>query len=327
MPDAGNPIPAPAPRHSTPAGVVGLFGLFSGLCAVFAALVTLGEWRDDTARAAWPHASALIEQGYVSEDRPRGGSTTWRLRYRVRYEVDGRETRALLTSYSTNSQGEAAKMQAWARRHRAGGSIDVRYDPSRPEQAVFASAEVPDAGPRTRSNLILTAIAVVGCAVLLPLARFMQAREAPDAATKELSPGGRIALGVLCAALGVLVSGMGVRWVAGAANALASENLVLIPAGLMFVFGGALVALPPGRPRLRSLLGALLISAFALTFDWIAFGPGERRFSGGISFGIGIGFNPGELFGRAAFGLVALLFDAMALVLWVRLFTVPAARE
>jgi hypothetical protein len=33
----------------------------------------------------------------------------------------------------------------------------------------------------------------------------------------------------------------------------------------------------------------LLITCFALTFDWVAFGPGARKFSGSI---VGIGFYP-----------------------------------
>ena len=105
---------------------------------------------------------------------------------------------------------------------------------------------------------------------------------------------------------------------ARATHALASEDFVFLPAGLMFVFAGVMLALAPERAALRRLFGALLVTAFALTLDWIAFGPGERRFSGGISLGIEIGFNPGELFGRIAFGIGAAILDIIAAVLWTR---------
>jgi len=105
---------------------------------------------------------------------------------------------------------------------------------------------------------------------------------------------------------------------ARATHALASEDFVFLPAGLMFVFAGVMLALAPERAALRRLFGALLVTAFALTLDWIAFGPGERRFSGGISLGIEIGFNPGALFGRIAAGIGAAILDVIAAVLWTR---------
>lgn len=47
----------------------------------------------------------------------------------------------------------------------------------------------------------------------------------------------------------------------------------------------------------------MLITFFALmTADWIAFGPGERKFGGSFSDGgIGGRLQPGAFFGRAVF--------------------------
>jgi len=320
----------PAPRHTTASGAVGLFGLFFGLCAIFALVVTVVEWREDAARERWPLASARVEQGDVDADLPRprsGASPTWRLRYRVRFEVDGVEQRATLTSHSTSSEADAAKMLAWAAQHRRGARLEVRYDPARPERAVFASADVPDFGPRTRTNLQLTFGAAAACVALLWLARLMAAREAPDAATRALSPGGRLAWGIFCTAMGILVIGLGLYAAVRATHALASEDFVFLPAGLMFVFAGVMLALAPERAALQRLFGALLITAFALTLDLIAFGPGERHFSGGISIGINIGFNPGELFGRIVFGTGAVILDVIAAVLWAREIRLLLARD
>ena len=60
-----------------------------------------------------------------------------------------------------------------------------------------------------------------------------------------------------------------------------------------------------------------MITFFALTFDWVAFGPGERHFTGSAG---GIGFIPGEMMGRILFGLVAVVLDICAIAIWVGLF-------
>src|SRR6185312_2312874 len=99
-----------------------------------------------------------------------------------------------------------------------------------------------------------------------------------------------------------------------------------VPAALAFVFAGTLLALPPERKAVTRLFGALLITCFAVTFDWIAFGPGERHFSGGISLGgLGIGARPGEIFGRAMFGIGAVIADIVAVALWARTLRAQAS--
>ena len=210
-------------------------------------------------------------------------------------------------------------MRAWLAQHRPGDGIDVRYDPVHPEHAVFASADVPNAGPRTPKNVTLTAIAALACMVLITLARFLAAREPPDAATRPLPPRAKIYVGAVCAAMGLLTLGLGTHAAFNLQHAK-PDDFMYVPAALAFVFAGVLLALPPERKAVTRLFGALLITCFAVTADWIAFGPGERHFSGGVSFGgLGIGARPGELFGRALFGVGAVVFDIVAVVLWARL--------
>jgi len=310
---------AAAPRHTTLAGAVGLFGLFAGLCAIFALVVTVFEWRAERAQAQWPLVSAGIEHAEVAEHATSKGATTWSLHYRVRYPADWQEHVASLSSRSTSNARELAAMLAWLAQHRRDGRIDVRYDPAQPDHAVFASPDVPSAGPHTPNNLTLTAIAAIACVVLIGLARFLAAREPPDAATRPLSPRAKVYVGAACAAMGLLVLAIGTHSALNARHATA-DDFMYIPAALVFVFGGGLLALPPERAAMTRLFGALLITSFAVTFDWIAFGPGERHFSGGISLGgLGIGARPGELFGRALFGAGAVVFDIVAAVLWLRL--------
>jgi hypothetical protein len=330
MPDTAVLVQQPAPRHTTPAGLVGLFGVFAALCALFGLFVTVAEGFEDAAQARWPVVAALIEHGEVAAsgtDR-QGGAPLWQLRYRVRYEVDGREHRATLTSHTTASDETLAKMRAWAGRHHRNGGIDIRYDPSQPARALF-TADVPGAGPRTATNLELTIVATLAAVALLWLARFMAVREPPDAATRGLSPAGNRVWGLVCGAMGLLVIAIGIRSALAAWHPLSSQDFIFLPAGLIFVFGGALLALPPGRADLNRLFGVLLITAFAVTLDWIAFGPGERKFSGGISFGVYLPVPVNETLGRVVFGIPAAVFDVLALALWagaIRRLLNPASR-
>jgi hypothetical protein len=318
MSDVNNPA-SPTPRHNTAAGVLSLFGLCAGLATMFALVVTVMDWRDESAQARWPVVSASIDRGAVTSYRrfqSDGGGTVWQLRYRLRYEIDGEERTATLSSRSASSDDEVAKLRAWAAQHRRGGRIDVRYDPSAPNRIVFASADVPNAGPRTSSNLKLTGLAAIVCFALLVLAKHMKSREALDAGTGEVSPLGRVALGFSCAAMGFIPMGIGISSAIHATHPLTSEDFISVLAGLIFVFGGVLLGLPPGRTGLQRLFGALLATAFAATVDWIAFGPGERHFGGTLSAGIAIGFHPSEFFGRAVFGIAAVPLDILAIFMW-----------
>jgi hypothetical protein len=95
--------------------------------------------------------------------------------------------------------------------------------------------------------------------------------------------------------------------------------VVGVPAGLAFVFAGAMVLLPERLAKLRLPLGALMITCLAAMFSWVAFGPGERHFTG--SFGAGgaaVSWTGGEVAGRAFFGLFALLSTIGAVGLWLR---------
>jgi hypothetical protein len=302
-------------RHTTLAGAVGLFGFFAGLCAVFALAVTLVEWRTEHAEAQWPLTTARIEHADL-------GAAA--LRYRVRYVADWQERAATLSSHSTNDAHKLAAMRTWLAQHRPGDRIEVRYDPAQPGHAIFASPDVPNAGPRTPQNVTFTAIAALACVVLIALARFLAAREPADAATRPLSPRAKVYVGAVCAAMGVLTLGIGTHAAFHLQHAQ-PDDFMYVPAALAFVFAGTLLALPAERKALTRLFGALLITCFAVTFDWIAFGPGERHFSGGISLGgLGIGARPGELFGRAMFGIGAVIADIVAVVLWVRMLRAPS---
>ena len=302
-------------QQMTASSFSGLFGLFAGLCAIFAGCVTVSDWYSETARARWPVVSAVVDRADVvaTSRAPKDGGTVWNLRYRVRYELNGRQLIATPTSNSVFSEAEAARLQAWAAQHRKGSHIDVRYDPSQEDRAIFAAAELSFAQDRIRTDLTLFAIAAIASAGLLALAKYLRAREARAAPVTDSASRGGLGVGLACAAMGLMLVGFAI-YSAVHADPVTADNFIGMPAGLMFVFAGILMALPPRYGKWQNVLATLLITCFALTIDWVAFGPGERRFSGSM---MGIGFIPGEFFGRAVFGVFAVVLDICAIAMWI----------
>jgi hypothetical protein len=303
-------------RQMTASGFTGLFGLFAGLCAIFAGCVTLSDWYSRITQARWPVVSAVVERGDVvaSSRAPKdGGGTVWNLRYRVRYELNGKQLIATPTSNSVFSEAEAARLRVWAAQHRKGSHIDVRYDPSQESRAFFASADISGDADRMHTDITFFMIAAIASGGLLTLAKYLRAREARAAPVADSDSRGGLAVGLGCAAMGLMLVGFAI-YGAIHADPLTADNLMAVPAGLMFVFAGILMALPPAHTKWQTLLAALLLTCFALTFDWAAFVPGERKFSGSF---MGFGFIPGEYLGRAFFGFFAVILDIWAIKMWI----------
>jgi Protein of unknown function (DUF3592) len=294
-----------------------LLGLFAGLCAIFAGCVTFSDWYGEAAQARWPVVSAVVERADVvaSARAPKdGGGTEWKLRYRVHYNISGETATATLTSRTVASDTETTKLRSWAAQHRIGSRIDIRYDPSQQNRAVFASEEVPSAASRMGTDLILLAIAAIACVSLAWLARYLKGRGAEAMSAGDGQRGG-LAMGLLFAAMGLMVTGLAVNR-AIYADPFTADNLMGVPAGLMFVFAGVLIGLPPEFARWRALLATLVLTCLALTFDWVAFGSGERKFTGNF---VGVGFVPSELMGRICFGFFAAILDIWAAAMWIDL--------
>jgi hypothetical protein len=169
---------------------------------------------------------------------------------------------------------------------------------------------------RIHSDLVLLTIAGAACVALLALAKYLRVREARRASGSNHAGGGGFATGIGFAAMGLLILGS-TLYAAAHADPFAADNLMGVPASLMFVFAGILMALPAEYVRWRSFLATLVMTCFALTFDWVAFGPGERKFSGNIG---GFGYISSELTGRIMFGFFAVILDVCAIVMWIGQF-------
>lgn len=305
-------LPARTTRQNTASGITLLLGLFAGLCAIFVAGATLIDWYEENTQARWPMVPAQVERAEVVASRSAPGEVTrWSLSTSLRFDVEG-ETRVMtLTSNKVSSQALAESLEDWAERHGKGSHVEVRYDPSRKDRAVLASPELSAILGRIHGGLVLLAGFAIACAGLLGLAKILRWREARAAPCVEGGQRGGLAFGLVIAAMGLTTAGLSIR-AAICADPFTPEKLMGVPFGLVFAFAGILVGLPPRFVKWRHLLAKLLVTCFALVFDWVAFGPGEHQFS---STGAP-GFAPGELWGRAAFGVFAVILDACAIAMW-----------
>jgi len=131
----------------------------------------------------------------------------------------------------------------------------------------------------------------------------------------------RIAIGLAVFAVGIGVVALGLHQLWPKANKFAAGEFAALPAGMMFAFCGAILALPRRFARTHVLIAALMVTALALTGDWAAFGPGELAFKSGLSFGKVSGpLQIARIVGRILFGIGAVLANFLALWAWVRFF-------
>ncbi len=143
-------------------------------------------------------------------------------------------------------------------------------------------------------------------------------------AEKSPSPGRRIAISVAVCAMGMSVVVLCVYQLALKANVLAAWEFAALPVGMAFAFGGALFALPGSFVRARALIAALMITALALSADWVAFGPGDSGVRNGFSLHNVRGpVQTSQMLGRLLFGVGAVLADLLALWARVRVFRAP----
>lgn len=119
--------------------------------------------------------------------------------------------------------------------------------------------------------------------------------------------------GFFAVAMGLLVVALSADLIRVQPDKFHAPRWVAAAGGLTFVLGGL-----------------MLLLLLAVVANWVAFGPGERRFSGVFS----VGFwrseaNPGELGGRIVFGIGAVILDLFliwAWVNWVRMLFKPSGR-
>ena len=100
------------------------------------------------------------------------------------------------------------------------------------------------------------------------------------------------------------------------ADPFVADNLMAVPAGLMFVFAGLLMALPPEQ-KMANLAGDALdhLLCADLRLGRLCSRRTQVRWQHH-----GYLVHPGELLGRTFFGFFAVILDAFAIKMWMRQF-------
>lgn len=143
----------------TAKGLVGLLGIFAGLCTVFALIVSVADKWQEHAQERWPEVTAIVERCSVDPYVPLESTSrdpVWHIGCRIGYPADSTQIETRIRSHSTASGwgGHMGRMQQWVALHRPGSPIVVHYNPTNPKTAVLTATDMPDGGPRTPNNLL-----------------------------------------------------------------------------------------------------------------------------------------------------------------------------
>jgi hypothetical protein len=154
-------------------GVILLFGVFLGLCSIFALVTTAaGAWYEHV-EMSWPQTPAVIKQCRAGRSFPNGGGTRanpWLIECRIAYAVNGTPIETEIDSATTLSSEVFASMSDWVELHKSGATLVVRYDPANHSKVVLTATDMPIGGPRTPGNLQTLLYFAFACAIFLVVA-------------------------------------------------------------------------------------------------------------------------------------------------------------
>ncbi len=141
-------------------------------------------------------------------------------------------------------------------------------------------------------------------------------------------------LGLLAVAAGAAIIMVGIGVIPTEETSRHAPPWVIVAAGAVFFTAGAYIVAvgfidlrKPGYieriPRGGEfnlagwLAGGFIVSTFFAIAAWVAFGPGERVFSGGVGGGgVGVSGPVGERTGRIVFGISAVILGAVSVWIW-----------
>jgi hypothetical protein len=137
---------------------------------------------------------------------------------------------------------------------------------------------------------------------------------ATNGSGQDPSRAGALLMSLAFLAVGAAVIALAAGWIPSDPRRFESPRWVVGCMGVAFFAGGLLTlgatfSLPTW---FNQLVGLAMAGPFAMVFNWIAFFPGERHFSGGVSFlGLHQSVATSDTTGRIMFGLGALLADLL----------------
>ncbi len=138
--------------------------------------------------------------------------------------------------------------------------------------------------------------------------------------SNDFSPAARVMLGLAGLAIGLGVIASAFSTLRATSSPGISDGVPGVAAGIGFVMGGAWLLAPESAEGLRALLKTLAVTSFAVILHWIAFVPGARDFTMGLTPGRTPqpvpSVDPGEGLGRLVFAVGSIAVDIVALKLW-----------
>ena len=112
---------------------------------------------------------------------------------------------------------------------------------------------------------------------------------------------------------GTAIMGLGAGLIPADPSSVHAPGWVIVLCGVVFAMGGVMACMPNDQSEtpLNYVFLLVMMICFASAFSWVAFGPGEREFSGSVSGGgVGVGGSVGSIFGRVVFGFGSIMLWA-----------------
>jgi Protein of unknown function (DUF3592) len=173
--------------------IAAVLGLFAGLCALFALVVTAAQAWEEHAEAQWPEVTTQVQRCGL-ELSSRRYQTYW-IQCDIHYQLHGQEMATRVHALSANdpsrviwesSPGGLGRMQEWVDEHPQGTTIKVHYDPSHSQKVLIFENGMPLGGLRTPDNLKLLGFFAASCVVMVTIARMAWRRTSRDLTSPDV---------------------------------------------------------------------------------------------------------------------------------------------
>ena len=156
--------------------------LFSGLCTIFAAVVTAAAAWTEHAQAQWPQVTARVDRCGLTQTST-GRRERYYIRCRLSYEVGAEQNTANVYSVNVPSRAvwqyppnQIGPFEDWVAEHPPGTPIIVHYDPAHHTKAVLVATDMPRGGPQTPNNVKVLEVCGGSFVILLTIARITRPR-------------------------------------------------------------------------------------------------------------------------------------------------------
>ena len=157
-------------------GLIVLVAL-SGLCTIFAAVVTAAQAWQEHAQARWPEVTAHVDRCGLDQTSS-GRREKYYIHCRLSYAVGAEQNVASVYSSNVPSanvwqypSNQIEPFAEWVGEHPPGTPIVVRYDPDKHTKVVLVANYMPWDGPRTPSNIKQLEVWAGSFLVLVTIAR------------------------------------------------------------------------------------------------------------------------------------------------------------